>query len=71
VEDRPVLPPGKGEALVKVAAAPINPSDLGFIWGGYGFRKPLPCVPGFEGSGTIVAVGEGVNEARIGERVAC
>jgi len=31
VEQRPVPKPGKDEVLVKVAAAPINPSDLAFL----------------------------------------
>lgn len=71
VEKRPVYPPGPGEALVRIATAPINPSDLLYIMGEYGFRKPLPMIPGFEASGKVVAVGEGVSEALIGLRVAC
>ena len=71
VEKRPVYPPGPGEALVRIATSPINPSDLLYIMGEYGFRKPLPMIPGFEASGQIVAVGEGVSEALIGLRVAC
>jgi NADPH:quinone reductase len=70
LEQHPVRLPGTGEALVHIAASPINPSDLLFIMGAYGFRKPLPTTPGFEASGTIVAVGEGVSEAMMGQRVA-
>jgi NADPH:quinone reductase len=47
----PVPAPGPGEVLVKMAASPVNPSDLMFIRGLYGFKKPLPANPGFEGSG--------------------
>ena len=54
VEQRPVPKPGKNEVLVKVAATSINPSDLAFIEGLYGSRKPTPTVPGLEGSGTVV-----------------
>src|SRR5262245_37480913 len=49
-----------GEVLVRFFASPINPSDLMFIRGLYGFKKPLPAVPGFEGSGTVVEAGAGM-----------
>ncbi|MBK8023191.1 MAG: zinc-binding dehydrogenase [Chloroflexi bacterium] len=71
VETWLVQPPGHGEVLVRIAAAPINPSDLAFLSGNYGVRKPLPCVPGFEGSGTVIAAGEGVDPALVGRTVAC
>ncbi|HLJ25547.1 MAG TPA: zinc-binding dehydrogenase [Candidatus Angelobacter sp.] len=68
----PVPRPGPGEVLVKVFASPINPSDLMFIQGLYGFRKPLPAVPGFEGSGTVVESGSGLMARFLkGKRVAC
>lgn len=61
-----------GQVLVKMAASPINPSDLTFMKGEYGITKPVPVVPGFEGSGTVVASGGGWR-ARwlVGKRVAC
>ena len=72
VERRAVPQPGPNEVLVKVAAAPINPSDLAFLEGNYGFRKPTPVVPGFEGSGTVVSVGGGIMGRYLhGKRVAC
>ena len=72
VEQRPVPKPGKNEVLVKIAASPINPSDLAFLIGRYGFKKPTPVVPGFEGSGMVVAVGEGfMGRYLLGKRVAC
>ena len=72
VEQRPVPKPGKDEILVKVAASPINPSDLAFLGGNYGFDKPPPVVPGGEGSGTVVAVGPGaMGRYFLGKRVAC
>lgn len=52
--------PGQGEVLIRVAASPINPSDLGFVAGTYGSGARLPAVPGFEGSGTVVASGGGL-----------
>ena len=72
VEQRPVPKPGKDELLVKVASSPINPSDLAFLDGKYGFDNPPPVVPGGEGSGTVVAVGPGVmGRYFLGKRVAC
>jgi len=70
--EKPVPPPGPGQVLVRIAASPINPSDLKFLVGEYGVRKALPVVPGFEGSGTVVATGAGlVARLRMGRRVAC
>ncbi len=72
VEQRPVPKPGRNEVLVKVAASPINPSDLAFLEGGYGFKKPAPVVPGFEGSGIVAAAGPGLMGRYLyGRRVAC
>jgi NADPH:quinone reductase-like Zn-dependent oxidoreductase len=53
-------------------AAPINPSDLMFVRGLYGFKKPLPATAGFEGSGTVVETGSGFMARMLkGKRVAC
>jgi NADPH2:quinone reductase len=69
---KPVPRPGPGQVLVKVAASPINPSDLKFIVGGYGIKKALPVVPGLEGSGTVVAAGPGLmGKLSVGKRVGC
>lgn len=72
VVKRPVPKPGANEVLVKVAASPINPSDLVFLEGLYGFKKPTPVVPGFEGSGTVIGAGKGLmGKFLMGKRVAC
>jgi NADPH:quinone reductase len=72
VADVPLPSPGAGEVLIQMHAAPINPSDLAFIRGAYGFRKALPAIPGFEGSGTVVATGSGVLPRLLaGRRVGC
>jgi NADPH2:quinone reductase len=72
VVEMPVPRPGPGQVLVRVYASPINPSDLMFVQGLYGFKKPLPAVPGFEGSGTVVAAGSGLMpRMMMGRRVAC
>ena len=72
VGDAPVLRPGRGQVLIRIAAAPINPSDLAFLKGGYGSPKNFPLIPGFEGSGTVVAAGSGfLPRFLLGKRVAC
>lgn len=64
--------PGPEEVLVRIAASPINPSDLMFIKGQYGITKSLPTVPGFEASGTVVASGGGLwGRSLLGRRVTC
>ena len=53
-------------------ASPINPSGQTLIRGPYGFKKPLPAIPGFEGSGTVVEAGSGMMARFLmGRRVAC
>lgn len=69
VENLPAPEPGPGQVLVRVQVRPINPSDLFVIRGLYGALPRLPAVPGFEGAGVIVGVGEGVTDRAIGQRV--
>ncbi len=72
VIETPVPKPSAGQVLVKMAAAPINPSDVIFLEGRYGVQKPLPVTPGFEGSGRVVAAGAGLLSWGLrGRRVAC
>jgi len=72
VRQIPVPKPGPGEVLVRMAASTINPSDLAFLSASSGYERTLPVVPGIEGSGTVVAAGQGFlpNFLR-GKRVAC
>jgi len=61
--------PGPGEIRVKVHAAGLNFADTLMIQGQYQVKPPTPFTPGMEYAGEIEAVGEGVDEARIGQRV--
>jgi NADPH2:quinone reductase len=65
--------PDAGEALVRIAAAGINYLDVyyrsGFHWGGH-HKRQLPYIPGAEASGTVVAVGAGVSDIKVGDSVA-
>ncbi|MDG4647309.1 zinc-binding dehydrogenase [Roseibacterium sp. SDUM158017] len=72
VEIRPVPRPGHGEVLVRIAASPINPSDMSTIAGEYGIGWQFPLVPGLEGSGRVVADGGGLlARALRGRAVSC
>ncbi|MFC5185142.1 quinone oxidoreductase family protein [Actinomadura harenae] len=59
---------GPGEAIVETAYAGVNFLDIYQREGRYPME--LPYVPGSEGSGRVVAVGEGVTEVEPGDRVA-
>jgi len=56
---------------VKIIAAPLNPSDLAFLDGGYQSAKKLPTTPGFEGAGVVVESGGGLmGWSMVGKNVA-
>lgn len=59
--------PRAGEILVRIAACGVCHSDLHVHDGGVKF--PLPCVLGHEVSGVVEAVGDGVDDLRVGQRV--
>jgi NADPH2:quinone reductase len=68
-DEVPVPEPQAGEALVEVAAAGVNFIDVQHRTGRY---KPpaLPFTLGSEAAGTVAAVGAGVTEVAVGDRVA-
>lgn len=72
-EDVPAPQPKVGEVLVRVAAAGVNYLDIyyrsGFHWGGHHGRA-LPYIPGAEAAGTVVDLGAGVTDVKVGDRVA-
>ena len=61
--------PGPGEVRVRHTAVGVNYIDVYFRSGQYA-APALPFVPGNEGAGEVVAVGEGVTEFKPGDRVA-
>jgi NADPH:quinone reductase len=69
----PVPRPQAGQVLIRMAAAPINPSDLGALAGlSYSGERQFPFTPGLEGSGTVVETGAGFMPRLLnGRRVAC
>src|SRR5207253_1589808 len=69
VETQPWPRPGRGEVVVQMRAAPINPADLNAIEGKYPVRPELPATPGFEGAGVVTELGENVSNLSIGALV--
>ncbi len=61
--------PGPGEAKVRHEAIGLNFIDVYFRTGLYKAAQ-MPFTPGNEGAGTVIAVGEGVDTLRVGDRVA-
>jgi NADPH2:quinone reductase len=68
LEDAPDPTPGPGEAVVRMEATGVNFIEVYQRKGQY--RMPLPFTPGAEGAGAVVAVGDGVTQLRVGDRVA-
>lgn len=68
VEDAPTPEPGAGQVRVKLAAAGLNFIDIYQRSGAY--PLPTPFTPGLEGAGVVEAVGSGVSELKVGDRVA-
>ena len=68
-EDIPLPSPKPGEALVRHKAVGLNFIDVYFRTGLY--KAPsLPAIIGMEGAGVVEAVGDGVTEVAVGDRVA-
>jgi len=69
IEERPDPVPGKGQILIRVKASGLNFADILARQGLYPDAPPKPCVMGYEVSGTIEAVGDGVDQNLIGDPV--
>ena len=66
---RPVREPKAGEVLIRIAAAGVNRADCLQRTGRYPMPPGAPDIPGLECSGTVVKIGEGVSQWRVGDRV--
>ena len=69
--DRDMSEPGPGEVRVRVVVSGVNPTDWKFrVGSGDGAAPPFPEVtPNQDGSGVVDAVGEGVGDLAVGDRV--
>uniref|UniRef100_A0A8D1RR29 Vesicle amine transport 1 n=1 Tax=Sus scrofa TaxID=9823 RepID=A0A8D1RR29_PIG len=71
LQSRPAAPPapGPGQLTLRVKACGLNFADLMARQGLYDRLPPLPITPGMEGAGVVIAVGEGVEDRKVGDRV--
>lgn len=68
-EDAPEPDPGPGEALIRVRACAVNHVDVDMRSGTSRLPLRLPHTLGFEIAGDVAAVGDGVTEVEVGDRV--
>jgi NADPH2:quinone reductase len=69
VQDMPDLQPGPGEVVVRVRAAGVNFPDALIVQNLYQFKPTPPFSPGGETAGEVLAVGEGVQRVKVGDKV--
>jgi putative PIG3 family NAD(P)H quinone oxidoreductase len=69
VDDRPDPVAGRNEVVILVTASGINRADLHQREGNYPPPSGVPDWPGLEVSGTIAAIGAGVTDLQVGDRV--
>ncbi|MBC8106803.1 MAG: NADPH:quinone reductase [Anaerolineae bacterium] len=71
LDELPDPKPGPGQILMRVNAAGVNPVDTYIRSGKYAALPKLPYIPGTDAAGTIAALGDGVANWKIGDRVYC
>lgn len=69
IESLELPKPDYGEALVKVETSGVCHTDLHAAHGDWPVKPTPPFVPGHEGFGTVVAVGDGVDDLSVGDKV--
>ena len=66
--ERPDPRPGPGQVLLRMRAASVNFRDVLTAQGSYNRKQKLPLIPGSDGVGEVVAVGDGVTRVAVGDR---
>jgi NADPH2:quinone reductase len=69
VVERPLAEPAEGEVRIRVVASGVNPTDWKSRSGAFGSSAGEPTVPNHDGAGIVDAVGSGVTDLRVGDRV--
>lgn len=69
IEEVEVPRPGAGQVLMKVAACGVCHTDLHAAEGDWPVKPAPPFIPGHEGVGHVVAVGDGVAHVKEGDRI--
>ena len=67
--ERPIPHPARGEVTIAIAAASLNFPDLLAVDGKYQWQPEPPFIPGVEFTGTVTALGDGVNGIAVGDAV--
>jgi len=62
--------PGPGQVLIRQTAIGLNFIDIYYRTGLYAAPNGLPLIPGGEGAGVVIGLGEGVADVKMGDRVA-
>jgi NADPH2:quinone reductase len=69
IEERPEPVPGAGQVVVDVKAAAVTFPDTLMLENKYQFKATPPFIPGGEVAGVVSALGEGVTNVKVGDRV--
>jgi propanol-preferring alcohol dehydrogenase len=70
IQDVPVPKPGPGQVLVRMEACGLCHTDIHAARGDWPVKPTPPFTPGHEGVGIVEALGTGVTERQLGDRVA-
>ncbi len=68
IEEVDLMPPQKGEVLVRIVASGVCHTDA-YTLSGKDSEGVFPCILGHEGAGVVEAVGEGVTSVAVGDHV--
>jgi alcohol dehydrogenase, propanol-preferring len=69
IQDLPIPVPGPGQALVKLLTSGVCHTDLHAAHGDWPVKPTPPFIPGHEGVGEVMALGEGVTHLHVGQLV--
>jgi len=69
IQDIAIPTPGPGEALVRLLTSGVCHTDLHAAEGDWPVKPSPPFVPGHEGVGEVVALGDGVTDVAVGDLV--
>ena len=69
LEEVQLSAPGPGQAQIAVHAAGVNFGDTLMVTGQYQEKPDLPFSPGMEAAGEVIALGDGVDNVKVGDRV--
>ncbi len=69
IQDLPIPVPGPGQALVKLITSGVCHTDLHAAHGDWPVKPAPPFIPGHEGVGEVIALGEGVTNLQVGQLV--